>query len=137
LVTDGLVRAGGGVKMKKLAILFLLLICLSNLFIGCSASNPVSSPNALVPSIMVDDTLFYMSQLNKTSNIDINESDSLNRTISEVSLSQWPTKNGQSNWCPVGSPYLRHENGIIVYWNEKWVLFITEEERLVETQKGQ
>jgi len=32
-----------------------------------------------------------------------------------------------------GAPYAKYKNGIIVFWNEKWVFFLTSEDRSAET----
>jgi len=89
------------------------------------------SPNALVPSIMIEGTLYLMSQKEKPG-IEIADSDYLGVIKSTVPLSEWPTENGQANIDVEGAPYAEYETGIVVLWNGEWTLFLTEQEYLSE-----
>ena len=88
-------------------------------------------PNALVPSIMIEGTLYLMSQKEKPA-IEIAESEYLGFITSTVRLSEWPTENGQANIDVEGAPYAEYGNGIVVLWNGEWTLFLTEQDRLLE-----
>ena len=87
--------------------------------------------NALVPSIMIEGTLYLMSQKENLV-IEIPENDYLGRIGSTVPLSEWPTENEQANIDVEDAPYAEYGNGIVVLWNGEWTLFLTEQERLLE-----
>ena len=100
-------------------------------YIALDHTQMVQSPNALVPSVMIEGTLYLMSQKEKPS-IDIAESDYSGVILSTVPLSEWPTENGQANIDIKGVPYAEYGNGFIVLWNGEWTLFLTDHERLLE-----
>jgi len=106
------------------------------------SSTPVDSqeipnaPSALVPSIMIEGTLYLMSQKEKP-DIKIAESGYLGTINSTVPLSEWPTVNEQANIDVGGAPYAAHGNGLVVLWNGEWTLFLTVQERLMESGEYQ
>jgi hypothetical protein len=133
--------------MKKYIALGITLLFILVALVGCNnssaADNPSTTPdnsqeapvapNALVPSIMIEDTLYLMSQKEKPV-IEIAESEYSGIVMSTVSLSEWPTENGQANIDVEGAPYAEYENGFVVLWNGEWTLFLTEQERLSEIE---
>ncbi len=131
---------------KSIRINLLLFICLI-LFIGCDnetspavmpavtpmpsvvntpvstpAFTPAPAPNTLYPAIMVDDTLSKWSR-DELPKVEVSEQDYLGIITSTVPLSEWPSENGQSNWCEIDSPYAKYDDGIIVLKDGKLELF--------------
>jgi hypothetical protein len=78
-------------------------------------------PSTLPPSIMVDDVLYYLA--GNTITIDIEEDEYLGIVTSKVGLSFFPSKNGQSNFAPEGTPYIKYEDGLAVFMDDRWVFF--------------
>jgi hypothetical protein len=137
--------------MKKSIASGLTILFILTILVGCNntsalnsnenpTSNPssnqenaqeVQSPNALVPSIMIEGTLYLMSQKENLV-IEVPENDYLGRIGSTVPLSEWPTENEQANIDVEDAPYAEYGNGIVVLWNGEWTLFLTEQERLLE-----
>jgi hypothetical protein len=91
----------------------------------------VQSPNALVPSVMIEGTLYLLSQ-KENPVIEIAESDYSGVIMSTIPLSEWPTENEQANIDVEDAPYAEYGNGIVVLWNGEWTLFLTEQERFSE-----
>jgi len=138
--------------MKRLSTLLITLVFIITAIAGCgdptvyngsgttSNSPPATSdnpheppmaPNALVPSVMIDGTLYLMSQ-NRRPVIEVSENEFLGTIISSVPLSEWPSENGQANFDAEGAPYAEYGNGFVVLWNGEWTLFLTAQERLLE-----
>jgi len=88
-----------------------------------------STPNTRQPSIMVNDTYYFITGLSVS--VEINEDGYLGRVISETPLSDIPLENGQSNFATEGTPYAAYEDGIIVLINGRWILFESWDDDLV------
>ncbi len=83
---------------------------------------PAQAPNVLYPALMVDGLLYKWSR-KELPNIELTEDDYIGEVISNTSLSEWPSENGQSNWCEIDSPYAKYDDGIIVLKDGRWELF--------------
>ena len=125
--------------MAMLFILVTLVSCANPSVENSPPATPDNSqeipevPNALVPSIMIESTLYLMSQKEKPV-VEIAESDYSGTIISTVPISELPIENGQANIDVEGAPYAEYGNGIVVLWNGEWTLFLTEQERLLEVE---
>lgn len=85
--------------------------------------------NARIPSFIVDGVTYVLAE-NKLDelNIDVKEEDYAGRITSAISLSEVPTENGQSNYAPVGTPYIQYEDGFYeagyaILIGETWTFF--------------
>ena len=121
-------------KTLAFGIAILLLLAAST---GCinsdrentQADNPpidtnAPSPNTYLPQIKIDGTVYYLEG-NENPGIEIAESTYLGEVLSTVPLSQQVTENGQVNFgVEAGTPYAKYGDGIVVRWNDKWVLFV-------------
>jgi len=87
------------------------------------------APNTRQPSIMVNDTYYFITGL--SASIEIDENDYLGVVTSIVPLSQIPTMNGQSNFVLEGTPYAEYEDGIVALIDGKWVIFELWDDELV------
>ncbi len=100
-----------------LCILFLIIVggC------GCGRRGSQNPPGALVPSVMVEDALYYTTGMKIE--IEIDESEYIGEITSVVSLAQWPEEDGQANIPYEGAPYARYEGGIVLLMQGDWILF--------------
>lgn len=90
----------------------------------------ISAPSALIPAVMIDGTIYYLSQGYPIPDEEIGF-EQIGYTESEVSMGIFPGKEGESNYAPVGTLYVKHENGYALKIEEYgWTLFLTWEERL-------
>lgn len=78
-------------------------------------------PNSLPPSIMVKEKLYYYT--GEKIHIDINEEEYAGRTIEKVPLSQWPDKEGVSNFLAISTPYAYYNEQLIALIDQEWFLF--------------
>ena len=128
--------------MKKALILGVIALGLSFLLSGCVNSidepnEPQSSsggivppaPNTRQPSIMVNDTYYFIT--GKSANVEFDENDYLGVVTSSVPLSEIPTKNEQSNFVMEGTPYAEYDDGIVVLIDGKWIIFELWDDELV------
>ncbi len=112
----------GEPNMSKKIVLILAAACACLLF-GCHKP-PSSAPNTLPPALMIDDVLYYYT--GEEAPVEIAEDSIMGTVTSAVSLSEMPTKNGQSNMTPLlGCSYALYEERIVVLMEEKWMLFET------------
>ncbi len=86
------------------------------------------TPNAMVPSIIVDGVLYRISPKSdgylKTAS---DPADYLGTVTSQVPLSQMPAKDGESNTHEVGAPFVACEGGIAVQQSDgAWRIFVPE-----------
>jgi len=87
------------------------------------------APNTRQPSIMVNDTYYFITGL--SASVEINEDDYLGLVTSTVPLSEIPTRNGQSNFVSEGTPYAEYKDGIVALIDGKWVIFELWDDELV------
>lgn len=86
----------------------------------------------LVPAVMIDGTVYYLSQGYPIPDSEV-DSDQVEYTESEVPLGTYPEKDGESNYAPAGTPYVKHGNGYALKMEkDSWSLFLTWEDRLAE-----
>ena len=111
-------------KSRYIIGISIFIAAITCLYLFDLSKNPVpeaETPNALVPSIIVDDILYTLD--GGKLYIQVDEDDYLGYTISKVPLSEWPIENGQSNAVPVGTPYAAYASGLVMLWGEEWSLF--------------
>lgn len=90
------------------------------------------TPTASIPAVMIDGTIYYLSQGRLIPDKEI-ELDQIGYTESEVSLDTFPERDGESNYAPAGTQYVKYGNGYALKLEEYgWSLFLTWEERLEE-----
>lgn len=98
-------------------------------------SNPdeiTQVPSALIPAVMIDGTIYYLSQGYPIPDNEVNL-DRIDYTESEIPLNTYPEKDGESNYAPAGTAYVKHENGYALKMEKYgWSLFLTWEDRLAE-----
>ena len=124
--------------MRKL-ITFLLALLFMLVLVACNGkdtsvnngTDPLPQtqenvPNALLPQIMIDGTMYYLNG-ESPFDIEVNENDYSGRILSVVPLSEQPIENNQANFGTEGEPYIKYENGFAVKWGDKWSLFVTED----------
>lgn len=89
-------------------------------------------PSALIPAVMIDGTIYYLSQGYPISDQEINP-DQADYTIGEVPPGTFPENDGESNYAPEGTAYVKYGNGYALKIERYgWTLFLTWEDRLAE-----
>lgn len=79
------------------------------------------TPNAMVPSIMYEGSLYRTT--GKAIPAEVDESAIVGEINSVVPLSQLPTKDGEANFGQIGDPYAITSDGLLVIMNHEWVIF--------------
>lgn len=79
------------------------------------------APNAMVPSIMYEGSLYRTT--GKAIPAEVDESAIVGEISSVVPLSQLPTKDGEANFGQIGDIYAITSDGLLVIMNHEWVLF--------------
>lgn len=79
------------------------------------------APNAMVPSIMYEGSLYRTT--GKAIPAEVDESAIVGEISSVVPLSQLPTKDGEANFGQIGDPYAFTCDGLLVIMNHEWVIF--------------
>ena len=125
---------------KTVVIAFVTIICLVSLFWITIETNPEiatrlgyasgpgkpvevvpDTPNAMVPSIMYEGSLYRTT--GKAIPTEVDESAIVGEISSVVPLSQLPTKDGEANFGQIGDPYDITSDGLLVIMNHEWVIF--------------
>ena len=125
---------------KTVVIAFVTIICLVSLFWITIETNPEIAtrlgyasgpgkpveftpvtPNAMVPSIMYEGSLYRTT--GKAIPVEVDESAIVGEISSVVPLSQLPSKDGEANFGQIGDPYAITSDGLLVIMNHEWVLF--------------
>ena len=107
---------------RHLIYVFLLLLIIGNG--GCKAEtiqNGISQPNAFPPSFLVDGVLYCSTGVEV--DIDEDKSERLGEITSVGDAFKKPTQNGQANIAVKDAPYVKHQDGIALLWDGKWILF--------------
>ncbi|MCI9221533.1 MAG: hypothetical protein HFH94_17820 [Lachnospiraceae bacterium] len=87
-------------------------------------------PSALIPAVMIDGIVYYLSQGYPIPDEEI-ILDQIDYTESEVSLGHFPEKDKESNYAPVGTPYVKYGKGYALKIEKSgWTLFLVWEDRL-------
>lgn len=73
------------------------------------------------PMVMVNGMLYL--DTGKHVPVEINDSAIIGEIRSSVDLSEKPTEEGQTNFGSIGSKYAYYEENIVIFINNKWVLF--------------
>ena len=121
-------------------IAFVTIICLVSLFWITIETNPEiatrlgyasgpgkpvevvpDTPNAMVPSIMYEGSLYRTT--GKAIPVEVDESAIVGEISSVVPLSQLPSKDGEANFGQIGAPYAISSDGLLVIMNHEWVIF--------------
>lgn len=110
-------------NMKKgtlISCIFLVFTMLVFCMTACRCEM-ADTPDVLSPAIMIDGVIYY-SQGNILEIAPTEESYSghITSVVSEKSL---PSQDGEANIQCLDAPYIFLEEGIAVYFNEKWLLF--------------
>ena len=125
---------------KTVVIAFVTIICLVSLFWITIETNPEiatrlgyasgpgkpvevvpDTPNAMVPSIMYEGSLYRTT--GKAIPVEVDESAIVGEISSVVPLSQLPSKDGEANFGQIGDPYAITSDGLLVIMNHEWVIF--------------
>ena len=125
---------------KTVVIAFVTIICLVSLFWITIETNPEiatrlgyasgpgkpvevvpDTPNAMVPSIMYEGSLYRTT--GKAIPAEVDESAIVGEISSVVPLSQLPSKDGEANFGQIGDLYAITSDGLLVIMNHEWVLF--------------
>ncbi|HBA48679.1 MAG TPA: hypothetical protein DCZ91_12950 [Lachnospiraceae bacterium] len=101
---------------------------------GSELTEDIQTPNALIPAVMIDGTVYYLSQGSPIPDQEIEPDQTDTGYVeSEVSLGTFPQKDGESNYAPAGTPYVKYGNGYALKTDEYgWSYFLTWKERLEE-----
>ena len=125
---------------RTIIIAFVTIICLVALFWITIVTNPEiatrlgyasgpgkpvevtpDTPNAMVPSIMYEGSLYKTT--GKAIPAEVDESAIVGEISSVVPLSQLPTKDGEANFGQIGDPYAITSDGLLVIIGHEWVKF--------------
>ena len=101
------------------AVSVLFLIATAVFLLG--GGGKTDTPNALVPTVMVDDVLYSIADREVFVNAE--DSEILGRITSTVPVSELPTENGQANIPFQDAPYARFKNGVVLLMDGKWTFF--------------
>ena len=85
------------------------------------AARGADTPDALVPALMVNGTLYRSTGTQLP--VEPDDSAILGCVSSVVPLSQWPEAEGQANFGEPDAPYALIEDGLIVLMDGEWTLF--------------
>ena len=86
-----------------------------------NADRGTDTPDALVPALMVNGTLYRSTGTQLP--VEPDDSAILGCVSSVVPLSQWPETEGQANFGEPDAPYALIEDGLIVLMDGEWTLF--------------
>ena len=108
--------------MRKFVSCIVILLFMITL-IGCGRNDHATpdTPNAMVPSIMYEVSLYRTT--GKAIPATVDESAIVGEISSVVPLSQLPTKEGEANFGQIGDPYAITSDGLLVIMNHEWVIF--------------
>ena len=108
--------------MRKWITFILILVCVLTLM-ACGGNQKVApeTPNAMVPSIMYEGSLYRTT--GKAIPAEVDESAIVGEISSVVPLSQLPTKDGEANFGQISDPYAITSDGLLVIMNHEWVIF--------------
>ena len=127
--------------MKKVIIIAsIIVLCLAALFWVTIETNPEiatrlgyasgpgkpvevvpDTPNAMVPSIMYEGSLYRTT--GKAIPAEVDEAAIVGEISFVVPLSQLPSKDGEANFGQIGDPYAITSDGLLVIMNHEWVIF--------------
>ncbi len=82
------------------------------------------TPNTLVPAICVNGEIYVITDSETAGEPDESV---IEYVSSVVSLSEWPTEDGQANFGEVGTPYALTADGLFVLYGNEWRRFEAEE----------
>lgn len=82
------------------------------------------TPNTLVPAICVNGEIYVITDSETAGEPDESV---IEYVSSVVSLSEWPTEDGQANFGEVGTPYALTADGLFVLYGNEWRRFEPEE----------
>lgn len=85
------------------------------------AGRGADTPDALVPALMVNGTLYRSTGTQLP--VEPDDSAIVGHVSSVVPLSQWPETEGQANFGEPDAPYALIEDGLIVLIDGEWTLF--------------
>ena len=86
------------------------------------------APNTYLPQIMHNGVIYYFDS-RRQFDIELSPSFDAPKITSTVPLSQVPQENGQANFegsdfGGFGSLYTPYNDGLLVYWNDRWAYFV-------------
>lgn len=120
-------------KSYKYLYVFSFIVIFNISSIGCSIinkklnadnTNTTQSPNSYLPSIMINEQLYFYSGT-KIDSENFGNDNYDGTIISIVSLSQRPNNNNEANIDVMDAPYIFYENGIALLWNNEWSYFVS------------
>lgn len=89
-------------------------------------------PSAPISAVMIDGTIYYLSQGYPIPENEVNL-EQIDYIASEIPLNTCPEKDGESDYAPAGTAYVKHENGYALKMEKYgWTLFLTWEDQLAE-----
>lgn len=87
---------------------------------------PEEGPNKLlIPAIMYDEDLYVMHDELRP---DAPDASAVKEVVTSLThITQWPQKSGQANFGEIGAAFYVTLDGLVVYYNDEWRLFVPEE----------
>ena len=122
----------GGVAVASLVVLCVGAIggvlIKNTLFKSDNRPNPISGtvsqqPTEGTPAIRYHGMLYRISESGQEYAGEVDESVIQRTTEEPVSASEWPTKEGQTNFGEISVPYAMTANGLVVQIDHEWKLF--------------
>lgn len=111
--------------MKRKPLLIILFICIL-LSIGCDKPDEISKTN-LEEMVMIKDEIWNNTGF--VMDVQVDEDEIIGGITSTVKGYEIPTENNQANFEIKGSKYSIYGKDIILSIDNKWVLFLREEDR--------
>jgi len=125
--------------MRKIVItgftvIFLIITagCTPDLYDGSNNTNDdapynkiLPAPGERKPAIFIDGVI-YLTAGRVIAGLEIDESDYNGVVTSVVSREEMPAKDGESNMLPLGTPYVKYEDGIAAFpsYLNQWELYL-------------
>lgn len=111
--------------MKKTIGLMLILLSVITLF-ACGNKKDKDEDKAeltwdRIPMLMVEDKLYL--DTGEQIPVEIDDSAIIGTITSEVDASEYPSKNGESNFGSIGAEYAYYKDGLAVLLNNEWQFF--------------
>lgn len=111
--------------MRKVAILILSIVSIVSLIAGCTNVQIEIPDEVFDGMIMVEDKIY--TYIGYEVPVEIDKGAILGKITSTVNEYEMPMENGQANFEIKGAKFARYEDDMVVFLNNKWILFRNQE----------
>ena len=114
--------------MRKVGILILYIVTIMSLIAGCTNVQIEIPDEVFDGMIMVDDKIYTYTGYEVP--VEIDRGAILGKISSTVKEYEMPMGNGQANFEIKGARFAQYEDDMVVFLNNKWVLFKNQEDMI-------